>query len=634
MDQFTITPLSSRKNRKLLLAMNIVLALTGLAALGTLVIEYGGFLLDETQIALLHMAQAGVVGVFVLDRLARLLLAIDRWQYLRENWLDFLLMLLLVSGLLVTLRMGASALGAAAAYVLVTQVYLLIVLILRAMSVNMLFAQSGLHPSWLLIGSFAMLCLVGSGLLMLPKATADGVNISYLNSLFTSISAVCVTGLTVLDTGRDFTPFGQTVILILIQLGGLGIMLYGTVLAMLIGKGLTVRGSSALGEMMSTEHVGQISRLVKFVIISTFGVELLGAVLLYPMFASTPGSSFSPIEAAWYSIFHSVSAFCNAGFSLYSSNLMAGVNDPAWSSALRTHWQVLGVMAPLIVLGGLGFPVLEDCIRVIRCRIRNLLGRRMASAREPVSESMLTLHSKIVLTTTFVLLVLGASGFLIMQPVRSVADPAKGSYGAKIGGEARRTEYDWVALGPAGRIREAAFQSVTARTAGFNTVDFGHVSNGGKLWTCMLMVIGGGPASTAGGMKVTVFAILILIIHSVLRRRTEIEVYGRSLPVDLLRKAVTVAALFIGMVLAVTLALCLAQDPGESFINMLFEACSACGTVGLSTGLTPKLADPGKIAIMVGMFIGRIGPMTLLLALTTRVHYVKYSYPNENVVIG
>ncbi|MCP4378743.1 MAG: Trk family potassium uptake protein, partial [bacterium] len=209
-----------------------------------------------------------------------------------------------------------------------------------------------------------LMCLVGSGLLWLPAAIADGHGDRwfYPNALFTATSATCVTGLVVKGTGSTFTPFGQAVILGLIQLGGLGIMMFGTVMAMMVGKILSFKGTDTLGQMLSTSKTGQITRIARFVIIATFSLELLGAVMLFPMFRDACGNNGLPLtapQAMWYSLFHSVSAFCNAGFSLYDNNMMAGVSNGSWT-ALRDRWQMLGVISPLIILGGLGFPVLHD----------------------------------------------------------------------------------------------------------------------------------------------------------------------------------------------------------------------------------------------------------------------------------
>ena len=626
--------------------MNVVLAVTGLTALASLLLEYGGFADVQARYGMvLHVTQACVLVVFILDRFARLALAESRRGYLTENWLDFALIAVLAVVGAVVFRLRGKFLSVSALYIAITQIYILLTLLLHAVSVNLRFADSGVHPTWMLIGSFAVMCLVGSGLLMLPAATTShGEDLTCQDALFTAVSATCVTGLVVRDTGRDFTVFGQAVILTLIQLGGLGIMLFGTVLAMWVGKGLSVRGSDAIGQMMGHHGIGRLSRTVKFVVVVALGLELIGALLMYPMFTGTPdafGGAMSHRQAVWHGVFHSISSFCNAGFSLYGRNMMAGVGQDGWSAPLRESWQIMGVMAPLIVLGGLGFPVLQDMARWAGRLLRRLAGGRGGRANttpHAAPRPRLSLHSKVILTTSVILISLGAA-------VLYVVEPTPGKPSAKVGqnpigtpldpvrGESSRPAGDWMAMGRAHRLREVTFQSITARTAGFNTIDVGELSNAGKLWLCGLMIVGGSPASTAGGMKTATLALLVMATWSVLRRRNEIEIFHRSISAELLRRTVTLAVLYLLLLGTVTMLLSSLMR-SERFIDVFFEACSACATVGLSTGVTGRLTFHAKSVIIAGMFVGRLGPLTLLLALTSKIRHVRYSYPSENIVIG
>ena len=614
------------------LALNVALAVTALAAIAALVLEYGFRGPPPVPRAILHVVETAVVAVFVLDRFARVALARRRGDFLRENWVDFLLMFLAASAVAISFRWQIVSVGAL--YVVVTQAYILAVLILRAVSVNLSFAGSGIHPSWLLVGSFAFMILVGSGLLMLPAATPVDGAINYHDALFTATSGTCVTGLIVRNTGGDFTTFGQAIILVLIQFGGLGIMLFGTVTAVLVGKGLSLRTSSAMGQMLATERIGEIGRIVKFVIATTFTLEAIGAAILFGMFASAcgPGGGPAPTAtAAWHSVFHSVSSFCNAGFSLYGRNMAEGV-AAGWQRPLRDYWQIMGVMAPLIVLGGLGFPVLQDCARYIRRLSGGFISRlrRMPRSRGESPRAKLSLHSKIVLATSATLVVVGTFALLLVeQPNRPDS-----RLGANPISDSRNTAAsDWATMPMARRAREALFQSITARTAGFNTIAMTELSNAGKLSLAGLMIIGGSPASTAGGMKTMTFALLVLTAYGILRRRRELEVFHRSIPLELLRKAVTVAVLYLALVATVTVLLSVALDK-ERFIDVLFEACSACGTVGLSAGVTNRLTVFAEYVIIAGMFVCRLGPLTLLVALTSRMRHVEYEYPTENVIIG
>lgn len=614
--------------QRLLRLLKVQLALTGLIAVATLVLEYGFRHPLPVPGTVLHAVQTAVVALFILDRLVRLELSVDRAAYLSENWVDFALMAAAAAAIAI-LPSEAKVISAGAVYLVITQAYILITLVMRGVSVNLDVASSGLPPSWLLIGSFLFLCLAGSGLLMLPMATPEGHQpvMYYDDAVFTSVSATCVTGLVVRDTGRDFTLFGQAVILGLIQIGGLGIMLFGTVLAVVVGRGFSVRSSTTIGEMIGIQSIGTLRRLAMFVVATTLLVEAVGALALYPMFAAPQGGHVPGTgEAAWSAIFHSVSAFCNAGFSLQGQNMMAGVRE-GWSQPLREHWQVLGVMGPLIILGGLGFPVVEDCARWLWCSGKRVLGR----AR--VARPRLTLHSKIVLTYSAALIVAGAVGTMLLSHEPAQPDLARHVYSGP--GRAMRDDPNrLVNLPLAKQVRESVFQSISARTAGFNTVDMDEdMTDASRLWMCGLMAIGGSPASTAGGMKTVTFGLLVLAAWSMIRQRNQIEAFRRTISAMLLRRAATVAVLYVMLVGLVTLLLCVAM-PQWDFMRLFFEACSACGTVGLSTGVTSELTLMGKLVVVGGMFAGRVGPLTLLLAVTTHIRAARYSYPTETVIIG
>jgi len=616
------TPFVTR--RRVLLGFDVAMAVAAAAAISSLALEYGFYGLPPgVPLAALHAVEAAVLGVFVLNRLAHLLLRPDRRGFLRENWVDFAVLaaVLAAAGAVRAGWMQFTLLPAAALYVVIIQVYILAALVVRTVGFQLKVAASGIHPAWTLIGSFAVVILFGAGLLMLPKAAPAGRELSVTDALFTATSATCVTGLIVRDTGSDLTTFGQGVVLSLIQLGGLGIMIFGTLFALLAGRGLSVRESLLAGQVLSEETVGRAGRMVKFVVLVTFAFEAVGAVLMYPMWRSPADGA---VRGAYHSVFHAVSAFCNAGFCLRGDSL----------TRLRDHWGVIGVMAPLIVLGGLGFPVLYDAGRAAWRRLGRLRGRAGPGPG-------LGLHTKMVLATSAVLLVAGAAGLIVLE---GASDPGQ-TYGSPLvladNPQPRATGSSLNELPPARRVREAVFQSVTARTAGFNTVEMDRLSPAGKLWVCLLMLIGGSPASTAGGMKTVTFGVLVLGIWSVLRRRERIEGFRRSIAEGFLRKAVSLAGLYLALVAAVTLLLCvtmhgrrLADGRIVTFMQLLFESCSACGTVGLTCGVTERLTVPGRYVIMAAMFVGRLGPLTLLMALTLRVRPARYTYPNEEVILG
>lgn len=630
---------SFRGPRGLARALTALLAVASVVAIAALVLEYG-FRRPIVATWILHAAEAAVVGYFMLYHVIRLGLAHQRRTYLKHNAPDLVLIAiaLLAAGLIWHFRGRVMGLGAL--YVAVTQVYLLVALLLRGVNLNLQMTGSGLPPSWLLLGSFAFLCLAGSGLLMLPAATAEhAAQPYYLDALFTSTSATCVTGLITRNTGTEWSFFGQAVILVLIQLGGLGIMLFGTVLALLVGRDLSVRQSETVGEMLGQRRRSALPQLAKFVVLSTLAFEAVGAALSFGMFLEVPnayGQPMGPAEAAWYSVFHAISAFCNAGFCLYDRNLMAGVGEgPAWATALREHWQVMGVMAPLIVLGGVGFPALMDAGAYLKGLLARWLHRpasfRAGRAAQRPARPRVGLHTRVVLAATLLLLVVGAAGLLLIETVGH-PDTGPGIGRVPIGGGGAAG--DWASMPLGERAWRSVFQSVTARTAGFNTIDMDELSPAGKLWMCGLMTIGGSPGGTAGGMKTVVVVLLAGSAWSVLARRGEVELGRRSIPSDIVRRATAIAFLYMCLLVLTTLLLAISM-PDQAFIDVLFEASSACGTVGLSTGITGAgHAAMTRLVTIAAMFLGRLGPITLLLAMTTRLGRARYAYARENVLIG
>ena len=636
MEKLAIKP-PSQLPRRFSLALNILLSLAAVAAVLTLAAEYG-FRTPPVKLRLLYISQIVIVGVFMFDRLARWALAAHKGKYFKDNWLDIALVGAVCLALVASRffgKPGGKLLAAGALWVLISQIYILIALVLGGVSINLHFAGSGIRPAWLLVGSFAILCLIGSGLLMLPVAVPENSPAPYyIDALFTATSATCVTGLIVRDTGTDWSPFGQGVILTLIQLGALGLMMFGTMLALMLGKGLSLRGADAMGQVLATKRIGQVSKTIGFVVLVTLGAEAVGAMGLYGMFASASENTAAPAgTAAWQSIFHSISSFCNAGFSLFDQNMAEGVRA-GWEKPLRDHWQIMAVMAPLIILGGLGFPVIQNCAATIWYRVKRFVNPgkvQKTLTKSSAPRPRLSLHSKLVLTTTAALIVIGALGLFLLDPSGGPAKQAVGYHPTIDMGSGQAA--DWPTENLPRRIRDSLFQSVTARTAGFNTIDMAELSSASKAWMCGLMLIGGSPASTAGGMKTVTFALLILTVYSTLRKRPGQEAFGRSIPREILAKSTTIGVLYMALAATVTLLLA-ASMPGVAFIDLLFEASSACGTVGLSTGVTRQLNVFGKCVIIAAMFLGRIGPVTLLAAMANKARPAAYEYPSESVLVG
>jgi len=438
------------------------------------------------------------------------------------------------------------------------------------------------------VGSFAALVLVGTiGFKVIP-GLYTGEPLSWVDALFTSTSAVCVTGLIVVDTATYFTPLGQAWIAILIQLGGIGILTLATLLISLVGRRMSLELERAGGRARPSRTYADQRTVLAAVVKLTFVIELVGALILWLLWRDRMGAA----GAVWPAVFHAISAFCNAGFSTFSDSLIG------FQSAPLTLLAVSG----LIVLGGLGFLVLDD----VRFRVRGLSDR-------------LTLHSKLVLAITTVLLFGGAALYLFFE-----------------------TQFDLRHMGFGDRLANSWFMSVTARTAGFNTVDYGGASNASIFLTMGLMVVGGSPGSTAGGLKTTSVVLLFLLLRHRLAGREHTSVMGRTIPRETLERAagivvggLLVLALFIFVLLIVELPAHGELDRGH-FLKLMFEAHSAFGTVGLSLGATPDLTSGGRVLVSLLMFIGRVGPLALATSMVMRGsrETSKVRFAHENVVVG
>lgn len=583
--------------RRLRGVLGLAMTLAALAALFSLVCEYG-FYQPLVPLKWLHSLQIGVLAYFLLDKLIRFLISANRWAYLKHIWPHLALIAFVAGAIFLARRLGYQFASLGMLYITGVQAYILGLLGLNLLRLNIRLSESGLPPARLLIISFLLVIICGAGLLMLPRALpvpteenpdAPNTRISVPDALFTAVSATCVTGLVVRDTGTDFSLFGQLVILAMIQLGALGIMMFGTTFALMIGRTMGLREGTFYQGLLSEGIFGKIARMLKFIVITTLVLEALGAIALFALWSA----DLATPQRVYYSIFHAISAFCNAGFGLFDDSLRS----------FATSWRVYAVFCPLIIIGGLGFPVLYNIAQIslgglldrFRRRRKFILGDELTPRRP-----RFTLQTKLAVTTSLALIILGT-----------------------------------LALGPLGRcsLPAAFFQSVTARTAGFNTIDIGALSPGGQFLLTALMVVGGSPASTAGGFKTITLAVLVLSVWATLRRRDNVEAFGRTLALETLRRAAALVILFLALLLAVTLALSLAQ-PGEPLADLLFESASACGTVGLSTGLTARLTTAGKFILMVAMFLGRLGPLTFLVAVSVRHRPARYDYPSEPLVIG
>ena len=441
------------------------------------------------------------------------------------------------------------------------------------------------HTESVLVLGFLAVILIGTALLALPVSSANGQSISLFNSLFTSTSAVCVTGLVVTNTGTTFSIFGQIVLLVLIQTGGLGFMVFATMIMVALGRKISIKGRMLIRESMHGASLSDLGSLTRLYLLLSLGIELAGALLLSIRFVPLFGWK----HGLWMALFHSVSAFCNAGFDLFGgyASLTAFSGDPL----------VLLTVAVLIILGGLGFSVILESLRN-REGFRNL-----------------SLHTRIVLMTTAVLLLSGMVFYWLVE--RTNAGTLAG-------------------YGEGEKALNAFFQSVTMRTAGFNSFDLSRFRDGSKLFSSLLMLIGASPASTGGGIKNTTIAALVLLMCSVVRGDREVNVARRRLSDDIIRRALAVTVLFVTALLAGTLVISLIEDGRFALEDILFEASSAMGTVGVSTVGTPNLSPASQAVLLPMMFFGRVGPLTLAMAVAKRQGGMKpvSKYPEERIMIG
>lgn len=439
------------------------------------------------------------------------------------------------------------------------------------------------NPAQALVLGFAALILIGATLLNLPIASLNGKSIGFIDALFTSASAVCVTGLIVVNTAAHWTIFGKVVILVLIQIGGLGFMTMATLVSLLIGKKITLKDRLIMQEELNQFTLSGLVKLTRYIIIATFVIETLGALFLSTKFIPTYGLG----KGIWFSIFHSISAFCNAGFDIIGNSM-----EPFVGSFI-----VNITVSVLVIVGGLGYSVYINLTETRKFK-------------------RLLLHTKLVLILTAIFLIIGFVFFLIVE----YNNPET------IGN-----------LSFSNKILASFFQSVVPRTAGFNSVSMAGVNNATSFMIIILMFIGGSPSSTAGGIKTTTIGVVFIAIMSVIKGDTDVEVFKRRIPYEIVFRALAVVGIGILIVTIVIMVLSITEHNTKfTFIDVAFESVSAFATVGLSRGLTPYLSNIGRIIIIITMFIGRLGPLTMAFAFAKIRRDKKglYRYPEERITVG
>ena len=430
----------------------------------------------------------------------------------------------------------------------------------------------------LIILGFAGVILLGTVLLMLPVSSSERVPTPFHEALFTATSAVCVTGLVVKDTGSYWSLAGQTMILALIQIGGLGVVTVAASVSLLSGKKISLMQRSTMQDAISAPKVGGIVRLTRFILKGTFLIEALGAVLLLPVFLSDYG-----VKGIWLSVFHSVSAFCNAGFDILGTTVHSFPSLTGYSGNMLINM----VIMLLIIIGGIGFLTWDD----IYTNKRNFKRYRM--------------QSKIILMTTACLILLPAVFFFIC---------------------------DLKNLSTGKRLLAAVFQSVTTRTAGFNTINISEMSEASKAVMILLMLIGGSPGSTAGGMKTTTFTVLILNAIATFRSQENAGSFGRRLEYHVIKNAATIAMLYFTLFFCGGIAISVYE--GLPLLDCLYEAASAVGTVGLTLGITPRLHIFSQVVLIMLMYLGRVGGLTLIYAVFSGRNKENARLPLEKITVG
>ena len=464
-------------------------------------------------------------------------------------------------------------------------------------SQNINYKRTVINPAQLFIISFLGIILIGTLLLMLPNATYNGI--SFLDALFTSTSAVCVTGLIVVDTGTYFTEMGQMIILLLIQVGGLGILTFASYFSYFFKGGSSYENQLSIGEMTNSQKIGEVFSTLKRILFITFLIEFIGALFIFTSLDSAIFGSF--FEQLFFSVFHSVSAFCNAGFSTFSN----GLYD---TSVRYNYWLQLSIVF-LFVMGGLGFPIVVNIVKYFKYVILNrlLFFTKGIKRHKPW---VLNLNSRITLITTISLTVVGTLLFFLSEYNNVLAEH-----------------------NAFGKVVTALFSAATPRTAGFNTIDFAALNFSSIMLIILLMWIGASPASTGGGIKTSTVAIAMMNFISLARGKNRIEVYRREIADISVRRAFAVITLSL-IVIGIGILLIAIFDSEKDLLSIAFECFSAYSTVGLTVGITADLSAVSKFVIITIMFVGRISMLTMVIAVFKKVKHKNYRYPTEEITIN
>jgi potassium uptake TrkH family protein len=463
-----------------------------------------------------------------------------------------------------------------------------------ALKIN--YSKTLINPAQIFVASFLLIIIIGAGLLMLPKATTQAI--SAIDAVFTSTSAVCVTGLAVVDTGTTFTQLGQIIVLLLIQLGGLGIITFASYVSFFFQGKSSYENQLLLGDFTSTVKISEVYKNLKKIILATLLIELLGAIFIYFTLNTNLISSIN--ERIFFSIFHSVSGFCNAGFSTLQNNL--------YEYDYRYNYPLHLIIAGLILVGGIGFPVILNLYIYSKFKIQSVFKGFINHENSKHLPWVINLNTRIIILTTIALNIFGAVLFFILEYNNTLA------------------EHNII-----GKIVGSIFGAITPRTAGYNTVDTSILYTPTILLTIFLMWVGASPASTGGGIKTSTFAIALFNFVSIAKGKERIEIYKREISENTIRKAFAMIMLSI-IVISLSVFSISIFEKNTTILNIVFEVVSAFSTVGLSLGITAKLSMASKIVLILTMFIGRVSMLTLLIAFYKKVKSTNYRYPKEEIL--
>ena len=589
--------------QKVLGGIDAVTFLAALALIGGVVYEHG-FIISEGAEADLGVLYRTVWGVFLVQTTMHIGLAYRETlkKYRTFTWvLNIILYLTLIPVIFFEPESGALKYFWLFLNNRIFQLILLLLLSLLRLSSGVIgLLGKRTNPSLILAGSFFLIICIGTGLLMLPRCTVDGI--SWVNALFVSTSAVCVTGLVPVDVATTFTSLGQLVIIILIQIGGLGVMTLTCFFAMFFMGNTSVYNQLAVRDMISSDSLSSLLSTVIYILFFTLVIEGAGMLVLFLSIHGTLGMTVQ--QEMVFAAFHSISAFCNAGFSTLSENL----GNPL---VMQHHNLLYITISVLIILGGIGFPILVNFKHIAGYHLKRLFYFIRTGKRDRQRiRHLYNLNTKIVLLTTLILLTGGTIAILLFEwngAFAGMSMPDK-----------------WV---------QAFFNATCPRTAGFTSIGLTSFSLQSLLLMLLLMFIGGAAQSTAGGVKVNAFAAAVLSLFAVIRGKSRVEVFRRQLSVDSIRRSNATLVMYL-MILFLGVFVLSVLEPHASLLALVFECTSALSTVGSSLGLTPALGEAGKLFVSLLMFIGRVGVITIVLGFVPPQKHTKYKYPDDNLIIN